>query len=92
MLWSASGFSHQEIFAENVNLRPECPEQTRCLHLVASAGRPLGQHEDWPRLNGTFRRIPLGANLSGAYFANSLRKCLIDGVRMAKNIASRIRR
>jgi GAF domain-containing protein len=41
-------------------LRPECPDQTRCLHLVASAGHSLDQHENWTRLNGAFRRIPLG--------------------------------
>lgn len=43
-----------------------CPDQTRCLHLVASAGNPLiepgaedGSQEDWSRLNGHFRRVPL---------------------------------
>jgi len=46
-------------------LGPERPEQTRCLHLVASAGRPLDQREDWSRLIGTFRRIPLGVGKIG---------------------------
>src|SRR5213080_3682931 len=43
-----------------------CPNQTRCLHLVASAGNPLieagsgdGAREDWTRINGHFQRIPL---------------------------------
>jgi transcriptional regulator with GAF, ATPase, and Fis domain len=34
-------------------VRAECPDQTRCLHLLASAGRSI--QED----SGTFRRIPL---------------------------------
>ena len=43
-----------------------CPDQTRCLHLAASAGNPLieagcgdGAREDWTRINGHFQRIPL---------------------------------
>jgi transcriptional regulator with GAF, ATPase, and Fis domain len=39
-------------------MRPECPDQTRCLHLLASAGTLT-------RLDGPFRRIPLGARLVG---------------------------
>jgi hypothetical protein len=46
-------------------LRPECPDQTRCLHLVASAGHSLDQHENWTRHNGAFRRIPLGVGKIG---------------------------
>ena len=46
-------------------LRSECPDQTRCLHLVASAGRPLDRREDWSHLNGAFRRIPLGVGKIG---------------------------
>jgi transcriptional regulator with GAF, ATPase, and Fis domain len=41
-------------------LRPDCPDQTRCLHLVASAGQSRERHESWTRLSGAFRRIPLG--------------------------------
>lgn len=46
-------------------LRDECPDRTRCLHLVASAGRSLDGSEDWSRLSGDFRRIPLGARKVG---------------------------
>jgi transcriptional regulator with GAF, ATPase, and Fis domain len=46
-------------------LREECADQTRCLHLVASAGRSLDGTEDWSRLSGDFRRIPLGARKVG---------------------------
>ena len=47
-------------------MRSVCPNQTRCLHLVASAGNPMIEpgsedrtREDWTRINGHFRRIPL---------------------------------
>ncbi|HET7293119.1 MAG TPA: sigma 54-interacting transcriptional regulator [Vicinamibacteria bacterium] len=46
-------------------MRDECPDQTRCLHLVASAGRSKDGGEDWSRLSGSFRRIPLGARKVG---------------------------
>jgi signal transduction histidine kinase len=47
-------------------MRPECPDQTRCLHLVASAGRPLvAPSETWARIDGAFRRMPLGARKVG---------------------------
>ena len=38
--------------------RAECPDQTRCLHLVASAGNPGGAKADYTRLDGAFRRFP----------------------------------
>ena len=42
-------------------MRAECPDQTRCLHLVASAGSPRAERPAaWARTDGTFRRIPLG--------------------------------
>jgi len=41
-------------------VRAECPGQTRCLHLLASAGRSVDDcGGDWNRLTGDFRRIPL---------------------------------
>jgi transcriptional regulator with GAF, ATPase, and Fis domain len=46
-------------------MRAECPAQTRCLHLVASAGNPVASAEDWSRLNGDFRRIPLNIKKVG---------------------------
>src|SRR6267142_2477873 len=39
-------------------MRPECPDQTQCLHLVASAGTT-------ERIDGTFRRFPIGAREVG---------------------------
>ena len=41
-------------------LRQDCRDQTRCLHLAASAGASLDGREDWSSLQGHFRRIPLG--------------------------------
>ena len=38
--------------------RPECPSQTRCLHLVASGGATT-------RVDGPFRRFPIGGRLVG---------------------------
>jgi len=39
-------------------MRPECPDQTLCLHLVASAGTT-------ERIDGAFRRFPIGAREVG---------------------------
>ncbi|MDH5295555.1 MAG: sigma 54-interacting transcriptional regulator [Nitrospirota bacterium] len=42
-------------------LREECPDQTRCLHLVASAGRSgVGDKTEWKNIDGYFARFPLG--------------------------------
>ncbi len=43
----------------------ECPDQTVCLHLEASAGKPIQGDEDWSRLDGDFRRFPLGVRKVG---------------------------
>jgi transcriptional regulator with GAF, ATPase, and Fis domain len=47
-------------------MRPECPDQNRCLHLVASAGLPLN-HEGsaWLRLDNACMRIPNGVGEAG---------------------------
>src|SRR5262245_51917973 len=39
-------------------MRPECPDPSRCLHLVASAGVNT-------RVDGPFRRFPIGARRVG---------------------------
>lgn len=44
----------------------ECPNQERCLHLVASSGRSLvDANEKWRRLDGSFRRCPIGVRKVG---------------------------
>ncbi|MBA3612649.1 MAG: sigma 54-interacting transcriptional regulator [Nitrospirales bacterium] len=41
--------------------REECPDQTRCLHLVASAGRSSVEDKtEWKNTEGYFARFPLG--------------------------------
>jgi GAF domain-containing protein len=46
-------------------MRRECPDQTVCLHLAASAGRSLREGTNWSRLDGAFRRFPVGARKVG---------------------------
>lgn len=45
-------------------LADDCKSREICLHLVASAGRSLNG-ENWNRLNGKFRRFPMGARKVG---------------------------
>jgi len=58
----------------------ECPDQTRCLHLVASAGNPGDGKSDYTQLDGGFRRFPLGVRKIGRV-GNSGEPLLIPGVR-----------
>ncbi|NUM77437.1 sigma 54-interacting transcriptional regulator, partial [candidate division KSB1 bacterium] len=46
-------------------MRNECPDQTRCLHLVASAGNSLARENNWSRRDGDFRRFPLNVRKIG---------------------------
>lgn len=47
-------------------MKLECPDQTECLHLMAGAGKPTKVGvEDWARLDGDFRRFPLGIRKIG---------------------------
>jgi transcriptional regulator with GAF, ATPase, and Fis domain len=50
---------------DRCRMRNECPDQTRCLQLVASAGQPTRSTEDWSRLDGDFGRIPLNVRKVG---------------------------
>src|SRR3954452_18527240 len=44
----------------------ECRDRSACLHLVASAGRSaLDPEVEWTRLDGAFRRFPLGVRKVG---------------------------
>jgi transcriptional regulator with GAF, ATPase, and Fis domain len=48
-------------------MRDQCPRSTDCLHLVASAGNSIqSPEEDWSRLDGDFRRFPLGIRKVGS--------------------------
>jgi len=46
---------------------PDCPDQSRCLHLMASAGNSLAPDPkpDLTRIDGLFRRFPLGVRKVG---------------------------
>jgi hypothetical protein len=66
------------------HLRLEAANQTRCLQLVASAGHPLNEHEDWSRLNGAFGRVPLGVGKIGL-IGQSGESILIPDISVAKN-------
>ena len=47
-------------------LATECANRERCLHLVASAGRPLNPSgQSWDGLDGGFRRFPIGVRKVG---------------------------
>jgi transcriptional regulator with GAF, ATPase, and Fis domain len=50
---------------ESCPMRAECPSQVRCLHLAASGGNPSSPGLDWSRLDGAFRRFPLGIRKIG---------------------------
>ncbi len=52
---------------ETCLVRDECPDQTRCLHHVASAARPQNPEsgDDWYREDGFYRRFPLGVRRIG---------------------------
>lgn len=51
--------------------RADCPDQTQCFHLVASAGSSKASPgEDWSFLHGQYRRIPRGYRKVGEIGAN----------------------
>lgn len=53
-------------------LRAECPDQTECLHLAASAGASRDEAAgSWNRLDGRFRRFPLGVRKVGRIAAGA---------------------
>ena len=54
-------------------MRPECPDQSRCLHLTASAGVSR-------RIDGPFRRIPLGVRQVGEVAAARTPLVLNEGL------------
>lgn len=61
-------------------MRAECPNQTRCLHLRASAGRSVNPNEagDWERVDGRFRRFPLGVRKVGRVGASGEPEFALD--------------
>jgi len=51
---------------EDCSMRSACADQSRCLHLMASAGNSqVDPDETWTRIDGAFRRFPLGVRKVG---------------------------
>ena len=53
------------------HVRKDCPDQSRCLHLVASAGHSQVTGNEYLNLDGRFRRIPLGVFKVGRVAASA---------------------
>ena len=51
-------------------MRPMCPDQERCLHLTASAGRDLEGKTAWTNISGRFQRFPIGVRKVGRVAAS----------------------
>ncbi len=69
---------------------PECPDQTSCLHLVASAGRPQEDPKaDWSRLNDEFQRIPIGVGKIGRVAATGQALVVKDVARDPSRLSRR---
>ncbi len=60
--------------------RSECPDQSHCLHLVASAGNSGSPKNDYAGLNGGFRRFPMGVRKIGRV-AKTGEPLLLPGLR-----------
>jgi transcriptional regulator with GAF, ATPase, and Fis domain len=59
--------------------RPECPDQTRCLHLVAGGSNPLsGPGDSKPHFHNSETRIPLGVGVIGKIAATGQQVMLRD--------------
>ena len=51
---------------ESCHMAEECPDQSKCLHLVASAGSSAAEPGvEWTGIGGHFRRFPLGVRKVG---------------------------
>ena len=59
-------------------LREECPGREPCLHLVMSAGHPRERGADWSRIDGDFRRFPIGRRKVGSVAATVEAVCVED--------------
>jgi transcriptional regulator with GAF, ATPase, and Fis domain len=61
--------------------RPDCPDQTRCLHAVASGGnliRNKAEEEEYVRMTDRFARIPIGVGAAGKIVATGKQVVLRD--------------
>jgi transcriptional regulator with GAF, ATPase, and Fis domain len=61
-------------------MRDQCPDQTACLHMVASAGHSwVDPSADWSRTDGDFRRFPIGIRKVGL-IASTAEGLLVEDV------------
>ena len=61
--------------------RPDCPDQTRCLHAVAGGANMLsdqGEEEDYLHITDPFSRIPIGFGAAGKIAATGKQLVLRD--------------
>ena len=65
---------------QRCSLRAECPDQTQCLHLVASMAKPTSKAsgEAWYRMDGDFQRFPLNVRIIGRIGANGRSEHRLD--------------
>ncbi|MCH9030946.1 MAG: sigma 54-interacting transcriptional regulator [candidate division Zixibacteria bacterium] len=72
-------------------MRKECPDQSMCLHLVASEGTSVAnQSIRWNRTDGVYRRFPLGVRKVGRIGATgepALLTCIEDSPQWLKDPA-----
>lgn len=65
-----------------------CPDQARCLHLVASAGQSHSENAPaWDRLDGAFSRFPIGVRKVGRVGATGECVSVLDVQKNAEWIA-----
>lgn len=50
---------------ESCVMRPECPNQEKCLHLTASVGNSKNGEKIWQETDGQFKRFPIGVRKIG---------------------------
>ena len=64
----------------NCLMREECPDQTQCLHLVASRAKPASKAsgQAWYRMDGDFQRFPLNVRVIGRIGATGLSEHRLD--------------
>ncbi|MEO8362663.1 MAG: hydrogenase, partial [Vicinamibacteria bacterium] len=55
---------------ETCPMKSDCADRARCLHLVASHGHPTRPADNWERLDGAFRRFPIGIRKVGRVAAS----------------------
>lgn len=69
-------------------LREECPREVPCLHLVASDGKPRAEPDAvWSRIDGDFRRFPIGKRKVGSVAATTEAVCVEDARKDSRWIA-----